>query len=199
MAKRKYISTLDAGRRCQRAARRQPQREVILIVCEGETEEAYFRSIKAHYRNPSTPNLKIVRDRSDPVRAVERGVRANKNGDFDHVFCVVDDDKPDRTAQARKRIGKRGDFDLILSKPCFEVWLLLHFEHSDAPFAECAAVCVRFKDHLPDYVKGLHYDFTSLAPRIDDAIENAQWLAGLKLVTPATDVHHLLNRIRPAP
>ena len=180
-------------------ARGQTQRQVILIVCEGETEEAYFRNVKAHIRNPNTPNLKIVRDRSDPVRAVERGIRENKDGDFDHVFCVVDNDRPDRTMQARKRIGRRDNFDLILSFPCFEIWLLLHFEQSDAPFAECAAACVRLQDHLPDYVKGLHFDFTVLTPRIDEAIENARWLAGLNLVTPATDVHHLLNRIRPAP
>lgn len=199
MAKRKYISTLDAGRRSERTARRQPQRKVILIVCEGQTEEAYFRAVKAHYRNPSTPNVKIVRDRSDPVRAVEKGIRANKDGDFDHVFCVVDDDKPDRTAQARKRIGKRDDFDLILSVPCFEVWLLLHFERSDAPFAECAAVCVRLKEWLPEYVKGLHCEFASITHRIDVAIGNAHWLVGRKLDNPATNVHHVLNSIRPAP
>lgn len=199
MAKRKYLSTLDAGRRCQRAARRQPQRKVFLIVCEGETEEAYFRTVKAHFREPGTPNLKIVRDRSDPVRAVEKGIRQNKDGDFDHVFCIVDGDKPDRIALARKRMGKRDDFDLIVSLPCFEVWLLLHFDRSDAPFAECAEVCVRLKENLPDYVKGLHYDFTVITDRIDDAIDNALWLAGLNRANPATDVHNVLNSIRPAP
>lgn len=199
MAKRKFISTLDAGRRSQRTARRQPQRKVILIVCEGETEEAYFRTIKAHYRNPKTPNLKILRDRSDPVRAVEKGIRQNKDGDFDHVFCVVDGDKPDRIAIARKRIGNRVDFNLILSLPCFEVWLLLHFDRSDAPFAECAAACARLKECLPDYVKGLHYDFASITSRIDDAIENAHWLAGRKLNNPTTNVHQVLNSIKPAP
>ena len=199
MAKRKYISTLDAGRRYQRAARGQPQRKVILIVCEGQTEEAYFRTIKAHYRAPNTPNLKIVRDRSDPVRAVEKGIRANKDGDFDHVFCVVDGDKPERTTHARKRIGKRDGFDLILSIPCFEIWLLMHFDRSDAPFAGCAEVCVRLKERLPDYVKGHHYDFTVIQPRIGDAIENARWLASLKLVNPATNVHLVLDSISPAP
>lgn len=199
MAKHKYISTLDAGRRSRRAARRQPQRKVILIVCEGETEEGYFRAVKAHYRKLTTVNIKIMRDRSDPVKAVEKGIRANKDDDFDHVFCVVDGDKPDRTALARKRIGKREDFDLIVSIPCFEVWLLLHFEASDAPFAECAAACARLQERLPDYVKGLHYDFASITPRIDDAIKNAQWLAGRNPANPATDVHHVLICIKPAP
>jgi hypothetical protein len=199
MVKRKFISRLDAGRRRQRAARKEPQRKVILIVCEGETEEAYFRAIKAHYRNPKTPNLKIVRDRSDPVRAVEKGIRQNKDGDFDHVFCIVDGDKQDRIALARQRIGKRENVELVLSVPCFEIWLLLHFAPSDAPFAECAAVCARLRDYLPDYAKGLSYDFGTITSRIDDAIDNAHWLAGRKLANPLTDVHRVFDGIRPAP
>ena len=75
----------------------------------------------------------------------------------------------------------------------------MHFEPSDAPFAECAAVCARLKEHIPDYVKGLHYDFAPITPRIDDAIRNAQWLAGRDLANPATDVHHVLTCIRPVP
>ncbi len=201
MARRNPISTLDAGRRLQRHARQQPQRPVILVVCEGQTEEAYFRAVKAHYGRSSSVNIKITRDRSDPVRMVEKGIHDNRNGDFDRVFCVVDGDKPDRVELARKRIGKRENFDLIVSIPCFEVWLLLHFESSDAPFAECAAVCSRLKEnaHIPDYVKGLHYDFASIAPRVDDALHNAQWLAGRGVATPATDVHKLVFCIRPAP
>jgi len=199
MAKRTHISTLDAGRRSQRHARQQPQRQVILIVCEGQTEEAYFTAVKAFYGRSAALNIKIARHRSDPVKMVEKGIRDNKNGDFDHVFCVVDGDKSDRTALARKRIGKHDDIDLIVSVPCFELWLLLHFERSDAPFAACAEVCARLKESLPNYVKGLHYDFSSIAPRIEDAIQNAKWLVGCNLATPATDVHHVLIRIRPTP
>lgn len=198
MVKQKFISRLDAGRRRQRAARKEPQRKVILIVCEGETEEAYFRTVKAHFREPGTPNLKIVRDRSDTVHAVEKGIRENRDGDFDHVYCVVDADKPDRISIARRRIGKRENFDLVLSVPCFEVWLLLHFAQSDAPFAECAAVCARLREYLPNYVKGLSYDFSAITSRIDDAIGNAYWLAERKCAKPATDVHRVLDSIRPA-
>lgn len=201
MVRRNHISTLDAGRRSLRQARRQPQRPVILVVCEGQTEEACFRAVKAHYGRSTTVNIKIARDRSDPVRVVEKGIHDNRNDDFDRVFCVVDGDKPDRTALARKRIGKRENLDLIVSIPCFEVWLLLHFETSDAPFAECAAVCARLKEkeHMPDYVKGIHYDFASITPRIDAAIENAKWLVGRNLANPSTDVHNVLTCIRPTP
>lgn len=201
MARRNHISRLDAGRRSQRHAPRQPQRPVILVVCEGQTEEAYFRAVKAHYGRSTTVNIKITRGRSDPVRAVEKGIHVNRNDDFDRVFCVVDGDKPDRTALARKRIGKRDNVELVVSIPCFEIWLLLHYETSDAPFAECAAVCARLKvkEHMPDYVKGIHYDFASITQHINDAIRNAQWLAGRDLANPSSDVHRVLICLRPTP
>lgn len=201
MTKHKHISTLDAGRRSQRHARQQPQRQVILIVCEGQTEEAYFTAVKAFYGRSAALNFKITRDRSDPVKVVEKGIRDNKNNDFDRVFCIIDGDKPDRTTLARKRIEKHDNMDLIVSVPCFEIWLLLHFEPCDAPFAECAEICARLKvkGHLPDYAKGLHHDFAPIMPRIDSATENAKWLIGRNLANPGTDVHKVLTRIRPAP
>mgnify|MGYP001373238125 CR=1 FL=1 len=201
MAKRAHISTLDAGGRTRRLAKQAPQRQVILIVCEGQTEEAYFHAVKQHYRQAKTLNVKITRAHSDPVKVVEKGKGLNKDRDFDRVYCVIDGDKPARIERARKRIGTKDDLDLIVSVPCFEVWLLLHFERSDAPFAECVQVCnnLRQSRRLPDYVKGLRYDFTSLTAQIDTAIDNAEWLAGRGLNNPATDLHRLLTHLRPTP
>lgn len=200
MAKRAHISTLDADRRSRRQARQKPQRPVILIVCEGETEQAYFHAIKAHYRRATPFNIEITRaSHSDPVRVVEKGKGLNKGKDYDRVFCVVDGDKPERIERARKRIAASFDLDLMVSIPCFEVWLLLHFDRSDAPLASCAQACDRLRKSLPNYAKGQHYDFTPLTDRIDVAIENAKWLATRRLNNPATDLHHLLTLIRPAP
>lgn len=202
MAKHAHISTLDADRRTQRRAKSRPPRSVILIVCEGATEEAYFRAIKEHYRHATTLNMEITRaPHSDPVRVVEKGKWLNKGKDYDRVYCVVDGDKPDRIEMARKRIETRDDLDLIVSTPCFEVWLLLHFDKSDAPFATCAQACDRLREprRLLDYAKGLRYDFTHLTNRIDAAIDNAEWLAARGLDNPATELHRLLTHIRPAP
>jgi len=200
MAKRAHISTLDAGRRTRRLAKREPQRQVILIVCEGQTEEAYFHAVKATYRDAKAVNIQITRPHSDPVKVVKKGKMSNRGGDFDRVYCVVDGDKPERIDLARQQIGAPGDLDLVVSTPCFEVWLLLHFERSDAPFASCAQACNRLREphRLPDFVKGLRHDFNPLTQRIDAAIANAEWLATRGLHNPATDVHRLLTHIRPA-
>ena len=199
MGKRKFISPLVSGRTAYRKSGHQPQRAVVLVVCEGHTEENYFSNVKTSYLNKATMNVQIRRARSDPVKLVERAIQLNKVGDYDRVFCVLDGDKPDRVALARERISKRPDVDLILSMPCFEVWLLLHLVRSDAPFAQCSAVCTSLREHLPDYVKGSHYDFAPLMPRIDQAIDNAQWLAGLERDNSATDVHRLLTSLKVHP
>jgi hypothetical protein len=199
MAKRKPLFTLDTESRLRRQAGRRPQRRVILVVCEGQTEEAYFHAIREHYRHQTHVNVQIERADSDPVKVVEKGKRRNKQNDFDRVFCVVDGDKSERIEAARRRIGKRSDLELIVSTPCFEVWLLLHFEASDAPFVECAKVCDRLRQQLPDYVKGQRYDFARIVSRSDDAISNAEWLAARGLDNPATHLHRLLILIRATP
>ena len=199
MGKRKFISPAATGGTTRRKPGGQPQRPVVLIVCEGHTEETYFSAVKATYRNKTAVNIQIKRDCSDPFKLVEKAIQLNREGDYDLVFCVLDGDRPDRVAMARARIGKRGGVDLVLSTPCFEVWLLLHLVRSDAPFTECAAVCARLREHLPDYVKGAHYDFAPLLPEIDQAIDNAQWLAGLGRNSPATEVHRLLTSLKAHP
>lgn len=41
-----------------------------------------------------------------------------------------------------------------MSIPCWEIWVLLHFEQTDAPFVDCADVIRRITArHLPHYAK----------------------------------------------
>jgi len=41
----------------------------------------------------------------------------------------------------------------IISTPCFEVWLLLHFRYCDQPFRVFNDVYSQLRVHLPDYSK----------------------------------------------
>src|SRR3546814_12188831 len=54
-----------------------------------------------------------------------------------------------RSAKPRK--GQQ--FELAISNPCFEVWVLLHFERSARPFANCQEVIRSLKQHRPEYTK----------------------------------------------
>ena len=64
----------------------------------------------------------------------------------------------------------------IPSIPCFEVWLLLHFEDVRAPLHR-DEVMTRLKQHLPDYAKGAQGVFACTRDRLDRATQRAQALA----------------------
>ena len=64
-----------------------------------------------------------------------------KGQEFDRIFCVFDRDGHQNYQQALDKIagspmGKKGKLQAITSVPCFEIWILLHFGYSTAPFVK---------------------------------------------------------------
>jgi hypothetical protein len=84
---------------------------------------------------------------------------------FDHIFVVFDRDQHRSYHDALKQAnshdqkhkndeGQKVRFKAIASVPCFELWLLLHYEDVQAPIAR-AEVISRLRNHLRDYEKGM--------------------------------------------
>lgn len=97
--------------------------------------------------------------RTDAVSIIayaENYVKANK-GEFqkdDIIYCIFDRDGNDneKLDKARKMASKNG-FKIIFSNPCFEYWILCHFEY----FQQCCdakELVSRIRErHLTDYRK----------------------------------------------
>jgi len=194
--------------------RRPPRRaayEKILIVCEGEkTEPYYFEGAREHY-GLSTVNVEVRGDSgSDPlsvVRFARQRYREEKDaGDaFDKVYCLFDRDSHSTYAQALDMLvaaTPKETFFAIPSIPCFEYWILLHFEFSTQPFTEIPGasagqqVLRQLKKYMPGYEKGLRTVFSDLIGQLDFAINNAKrviW-AGEQTGSdnPSTRVHELV-------
>ncbi|WET83152.1 RloB family protein [Amycolatopsis sp. QT-25] len=105
----------------------------MLVVCGAEaTEPGYFEGLKRARRNPAL-TIKIKAKRGDPDAVVKyaAGMRDRAEGTYDEVWCVVDVDEfdLDRAAATARRLR----IELAISNPCFEFWLLLHFEACSAP------------------------------------------------------------------
>lgn len=91
---------------------------------------------------------------------------------------------------------------LAWSNPCFEFWLLLHFELIGRIFDGYAALRPFLTKHIPRYEKNMDC-FEQLAPRVPTAIVNskqihrAQWRNTPKSIdcNPATTVHELVERL----
>lgn len=197
-------------RRTDRLQRKGPRREPyprFLIVCEGEkTEPGYFRNLHHTARLPikleicpgGTPKT-LVETAVGKKREAEELARREKNQwlRFDEVWCVFDIDEhlfvPDAKQQARDN-----SIRLAISNPCFELWVLLHFQDQRAELSRHSAQSLCRK-HLPGYQKDLPCE--ELTPRRSDAIRRAADLDAWQLTrgceggNPSTQVHHLVERL----
>jgi RloB-like protein len=198
-----------AERKLARAKASREGLPVFLVICEGtETEPNYLRGL-CESRRINFANVKIETSGSKTSSlALVKKARASfaKNNDYDHVFVVLDDDgQPFEEAKLlaqRKLRNASGDsihVEMIVSRPAFEFWLLLHFEYLTRPFATAAEVIADLRAHLTNYTKSERLIFRQVETGLDQALENAQRLkrelAASGATNPNTDVHLLVSRL----
>ena len=190
----------------RRKKARRDSYDTVLIVCEGEkTEPNYFRELRDTLKLNSA-NIEITGDTggSSPMDVVNYGFDHYLN--YDRTFCVFDKDchanyqaALDKVRSKRQKKGHR--LDVVVSVPCFELWLLLHFRYTTKNFATghgsiCEQVIADLKKDMPGYAKGEKGLFRQLKGRQAAAIANAKQLARYcrKSGTdhPSTQVHQLV-------
>jgi hypothetical protein len=156
---------------------REPRRR-ILIVCEGKKDEPnYFEGLRSKLRL-STVEIKIAGKECDPVpmKVTEYAIEKKKDG-YDTIWCVMDvDNRHNNTLPKAIKKAKSENIKIALSNPCFEYWLLLHFEkispQMDAKKTK-KELKKAFKKHYPQ-CKKCNLTFEELHPRIDTAIANSK-------------------------
>jgi len=196
----------------RKRARRQ-ERERILIVCEGrKTEPNYFNEIRILFRLSST-DVEITHDRgSDPknvVLSAKKKYAEEKSIDpYNYVYCVFDRDSHSTFNDALQMIAQakpKGVFKAITSVPCFDYWLLLHFEPSEREYSRlpgrspCTQLISSLKKHLPDYEKGKRGLFEKLRNKLEIAKKNAakssEYAKSHGSDKPSTKVHLLVEKL----
>ncbi|EAJ3623524.1 RloB domain-containing protein [Campylobacter coli] len=153
------------------------ENEVILIVCEGEkTEKNYLNQLKDFFRLSNVSINIISSKKPDPSQIVEFTKEKNKDDSYDKVYCVFDKDTHSDFDKAKQKCEKY-NFEAIISNPCFEFWILLHFEYTTKPFgtnSPCKELIDNdLKKYIKDYTK--NYNFANIIKQnLDIAIANAQ-------------------------
>ena len=170
----------------------------ILIVSEGsKTEPLYFEDMRIDQRLPQA-NIAVSPSNlgTEPLQVVKYAKQLFEEGDkfksiepraFEYVYAVFDRDDHlsyfdalqyaeslDNTLPNDSDEAVR--FQAIASVPCFELWLLLHYEDIQAPLHRDEVVR-RLKKHIPDYKKGLGSVFATTRKYIDVATKRALRLA----------------------
>ena len=171
------MSKGDSLRR--RPAFRSPQAR-FLIVCEGtRTEPGYFRQ-KCHL-DRSLVELELSRG-GVPKTLVERAVemktaakrdaksKKDRNLDYDEVWCVFDIDEHPFVPEAKQQ-ARDNRINTAISNPCFELWILPHFQDQRA-YIERTHVQRECRRYLPNYEKDV--PTVELLPRDGEAVARAR-------------------------
>jgi hypothetical protein len=130
----------------------------------------------------------------------EHAAKAAKDANlgYDEVWCVFDVDDHPRVDDAKQQARDNG-IKLAISNPCFELWVLLHFQDQRAHISR-AQLRVACTKHLPDYKKDLPTE--QLSPLYDQAAARARNLdawqqeQGRQDANPSTGVYKLTQAIR---
>ena len=147
----------NAGRR---------ERSSALLVCEGKcTEPFYLRGLLQHL-DISAASVEIIEGQSkcNAVAVVNRARQRFDQVPRDRVFVLIDAEQADLAKallhcntplqrESKKKELPEIRIEPILSSPCFEVWLLLHFRYCDRPFVHFADVLPELEACLPEYQK----------------------------------------------
>ncbi len=208
-------------RQAAKLARKKARRagyERILIVSEGsKTEPLYFNEIRAHYRlHTANVQVRPGLTGTQPLQVVEYAEQLFTSGDatrniqpraFERVYAVFDRDDHstyvDALEKAARLDGKmRNDlkqpvvFQAMASVPCFELWLLLHFQDVRTPLHR-TEVYQRLRQYLSGYDKGQSGHFEATRELLDVATPRAEYLGTIHSARhgeqPYTDIHRLVR------
>jgi hypothetical protein len=127
----------------RRVANRTP-RKTLLVFCEGtRTEPEYLAALKREpdVRDAAAVDIRIESSGGGAVpetlvcRAREAQRRASEEeGEIDEIWCVFDVEWPTNHPRLKEAVeeARQSGIHLAVSNPCFELWLVLHFQAQNA-------------------------------------------------------------------
>ncbi|SHI99809.1 RloB-like protein [Tessaracoccus bendigoensis DSM 12906] len=106
-------------------------KRTVLIVTNGErTEMSYLSEVKSRARKDETTiTVKFLNGSPDSILRKLSSPHGDVT-DYDEVWIVVDEDGADRTQflhQCAKKCRRNQTWQAVISRPCFEVWLIAHY------------------------------------------------------------------------
>lgn len=169
-----------------------PSLPIVHVICGGErTERDYLDGLKQSVQNKAVHVRLMTKHRApEQLVAYAIDIRARSLVAIDELWCVVDADHYE-VAGARQLAARHG-VKLAVSRPCFELWLLLHFEDCTAHLSDYKAAAERLKKHVPRYDKR-KLDFGDYSGGVRAAIRRAEKLGDSG--NPSTGMWGLAQRI----
>ena len=110
---------------------RRQTNKTILVVCEGQTEEAYFGTLKG--KGPLSIQTKCAYGGSASAIVQKAIAWTSEDRDYDQIWVVLDcDSDTTKLVQVKSAIRQamRKKLFCAFSSPDFEFWILLHFTNA---------------------------------------------------------------------
>lgn len=154
----------------------------ILIVCEGETEVRYFTALRNKLKIGTMHiNLQTSNQKTEPIQVVDKAKEFICT--YREIYCVFDKDMHITFSDAEKEVERiekdeKINIKAIVSVPCFEYWILLHYRFLNKSFyinrkPPCKNVENLLKADIPDYSKPYN-NFKSVVDNFEIAIKHAE-------------------------
>lgn len=158
----------------------------------------------------SGPNIEIGGTHGEPLRlvraAIDQSERERRDGNpFSQVWCVFDVEAPQPHGSLDEAItlARRNKIQCGITNPCFELWLILHF-NGQRGWLTSDEACEHLMSLPCGYDKhGKRFDYDSVREHRDTAAERADALHAqftdrmqLRKRNPWTSVQELFRELR---
>lgn len=162
----------------------------IAVVGDGVTEKIYFEQLKELERIKDVVIKPELPSKSSKGGSYKKAINTAKSlveEGYNHVYCLIDFDTvlsenklAEFTQELKETDSKK--ITVYINNPCFETWVLVHYEKTGKAYADCGTVGKAITKHLKDYCKNQEYLrkknlYQTLRPHLEtDAISNAEFL-----------------------
>ena len=107
------------------------------MFCEGVASEPdYINALKRlpHVRSNTSIEIEIDPRQGVPLTLVERAIERGDDDEIDERWCIFDVEWPMNHPNLKRAIKLAIDHGVrvAVSNPCFELWLILHFDDQTA-------------------------------------------------------------------
>lgn len=191
---------------------RHKRRRICLVVEGARTEAYYFDALKAAAREAGWHLTVQSCGGGSQKQILDKAIAQIRLLDLrggDECWCVFDFVGPvggDKPITQMVADAERCGVKVCLSNPCFEVWLLMHFQRWARPLhgAEEARIALseKWRDQFNrPFDKSDHDGLIALAAEAQRAISNAQWVLeqhpshDVMQSNPSTDVFRVAKRL----
>jgi len=174
--------------------------KTLWIFCEGKTEKAYLDNVRCIERIRRLTIIPRVLEHRNADGILDDAIRfKNNKKDFqkgDLIACIFDRDSNtnDQLTYAKSKADREG-IQISFSNPCFEYWILCHYDYIPGPIEKDNIISLINKKSGSEYEKADSELYTKTKDKIVTAHINAERIKNKHLNNKTTLISRESNPI----